>query len=226
MAYSHELQAIENDPTLNHQERRRRRAMLKKPKSTDLDRWSVWGGQQLVFDRMLGLDPVDLAVAKLASFDPSSVSQYPVFKDPEHGVEPGASLCRIGFPFHAIEPTYDEATQSFQLPEGSIPMPLFANEGILARMGEMIVLDEKTGDRVNTEFPLKLIETTSPGIRGQSGGPIFDTEGRVWGIQSHTVSYELDFDTKDRQYLNVGVGVHVATILGFLDKQGIKYAKA
>jgi S1-C subfamily serine protease len=68
-----------------------------------------------------------------------------------------------------------------------------------------------------------MIETSSPGIRGQSGGPIFDQHGAVWGIQSATTSYPMDFSTKVEQYYHVGVGVSSATIVGFLKHLGIKF---
>jgi hypothetical protein len=78
-------------------------------------------------------------------------------------------------------------------------------------------------------YPLRLFETSSPGLRGQSGGPIFDTKGVVWGIQSLTRHFPLGFEptvpgkgVKEHQFLNVGIGVHAVTIVGLLKKQGIE----
>jgi hypothetical protein len=42
-------------------------------------------------------------------------------------------------------------------------------------------------------FPLKWIETSSPGLKGQSGGPLLDERGTIWGVQSNTFSYNLGF---------------------------------
>jgi hypothetical protein len=72
-------------------------------------------------------------------------------------------------------------------------------------------------------FPLKSIETSNPGLLGQSGGPIFDQKGVIWGIQTSTVSYELDLNTAEKQYYNVGVGCHAETVIGLMEKQGVAH---
>lgn len=37
------------------------------------------------------------------------------------------------------------------------------------------------------------IETSTPRLRGQSGGPIFDVNGAIWAIQSQTHHLKLGF---------------------------------
>jgi hypothetical protein len=39
----------------------------------------------------------------------------------------------------------------------------------------------------------KFVEMSSPGLRGQSGGPRFDVNGMVWGLQSRTQHLALGF---------------------------------
>jgi hypothetical protein len=81
-------------------------------------------------------------------------------------------------------------------------------------------------------FPLLWIETSNPGLKGQSGGPIFDTDGTVWGIQSNTFPYPTGFDPEDpnakgkklHQFLNAGRGVHPVTLVEFMNAQGIKHS--
>ena len=73
-----------------------------------------------------------------------------------------------------------------------------------------------------------LFETSAPGLRGQSGGPIFDGDGRIWGIQSETTSYELGFSPEvkgepEHQFLNVGKAVDSSTVCSFLDGLGVSY---
>ncbi len=85
----------------------------------------------------------------------------------------------------------------------------------------------RSGGRTPDGAPeLSYLETSTPGLRGQSGGPIFDVEGRLCAIQVHTVHYPLGFSPvveqggrqlEEHQFLNVGVGVHADTILAFLD---------
>ena len=75
-----------------------------------------------------------------------------------------------------------------------------------------------------------LLETSSPGLRGQSGGPIFDTDGRVWALQSRTTHLPLGFspevevngkEVTEHQFLNVGWGVHSETIIDFANLHGV-----
>jgi hypothetical protein len=82
-------------------------------------------------------------------------------------------------------------------------------------------------------FPVSFVETSSPGLRGQSGGPTFDVEGNIWAIQSQTRHLPLGFSPeikdggqnhKEHQFLNVGMGTHVETLLGLFKLIGIKHS--
>ena len=165
-----------------------------------------------------GIPEIDLAVGRLQPFDAAWITRYPVFKDPARDFEPGVSLCKLGFPFHSITPIWHDDTKTFELPPGSVPLPFFPIEGILTRIVEVDIAGQKR------PYPLLLVETSTPGLRGQSGGATFDTQGTVWAIQSKTASWPLGFEglAKD-QYLNVGLGVHTATLLALLDSRGITY---
>ena len=219
------IAAVENDLTLNHKERRRKLAQIGYLKSDSVDKWSTWWGQDgitLSADPGRMLLPVDIAVGRLASFGTAQIKEFPKFKKSLTDFEQGASLCRLGFPFWDMKPVWNAANNAFNLTQ-FMPLPLFANEGVLARMSMTVLLDETTGKHVTTAYPLKNIETSNAGILGQSGGPIFDVNGTLWGIQTSTVSYELDLNTEGKQYYNVGVGCHAETIIGFLTEQKIKY---
>ncbi len=81
---------------------------------------------------------------------------------------------------------------------------------------------------------MKFVETSSPGLRGQSGGPIFDVNGHICALQSRTVHHQLGFspvvkvghrEVNEHQFLNVGIGTHVEEITAFLDKHKISYNK-
>jgi hypothetical protein len=104
---------------------------------------------------------------------------------------PGVSLARLGYPFQPVNPTWDDTQNRFKLPLTTLP-PVFLNEGVLSRM-----IDLQFPNEPPSPFPLRWIETSSPGLKGQSGGPIFDVEGTVWGIQSNTLPYPLGFDPDD-----------------------------
>jgi hypothetical protein len=169
------------------------------------------------------LDSADLAVGRLDPFDPAWVTCYPQFKDPTKDFMPGASLCKLGFPFPVLHPTYNEA-KGFVIPPEEMRIPRFPIEGIFTRT---IV---RSG--VSSAYPIMFVETSSPGLRGQSGGPIFDVSGTVWAIQSQTRSLALGFTpeirhagqaVKEHPFLNVGIGVHVETVLGLFNSLGIKH---
>jgi hypothetical protein len=209
--------------------RKERRAQKKRggvgPRPDAIDTWSAWWANDVysIEDGSIRInEPTDLAVLRLRGYDPKYVTAYPIFKDPDKDFESGTSLCRYGFPFVSIQPTYDDAQKKFILGSMSAP-PIFPNEGILGRIAEIIPVDPTGNPRPPPPYPLKMIEMTSPGIRGQSGGPIFDSKGTIWAIQSSTRHYPLDFETKVEQFYHVGVGIHTATITGLLKEQNIKH---
>lgn len=220
------IEAISNDPSLDRKQRRRLLAQAGHVASDAVDRWSVWWGQdnaRLETGSDLGIEPVDIIVARLSSFNTANIAHYPVFKKSAQEFEQGASLCRMGFPLWDVKPEWNAAANAFNLMQ-NFPIPLFANEGILSRMSQTFMIDPAGKPAPNAPtFPLKSIETSNPGLLGQSGGPIFDQKGVVWGIQTSTVSYELDLNTAEKQYYNVGVGCHAETVIGLLDKQGIAH---
>ena len=166
-------------------------------------------------------EAVDIGVGRLEPFDPSlyPISEYPVFKNPDKNFEPGVSLCKLGFPLNQVTPTWDEQADGFRLPPGTLPMPRFPIEGIFTRTAEIVI---QGGPQL--PYPIRYVETSTPGLRGQSGGPTFDIDGNIWAIQAKTIHRDLGFDIKgQKQYMNLGLGVHPKTIFGFLDQVGVKY---
>ena len=219
-----QIRDINADATLDQNERRRRLRAISRPVRQDTDRTSSWFGKdRVLLVEAYSLNGADLGVGRLAPFDPAWVQHYPEFKSPDKNFEPGASLCCMGFPFHNFAPIWDPTNLTFSLPPEATPLPLFPIEGIFTRTAEIKIVAGPGLPPIPTPFPMRMVETSSPGIRGQSGGPIFDTEGRIWGIQSSTTHYPLDFGTNEKQYLNVGLGIHPDTIFGFLDDRRVKY---
>ena len=81
--------------------------------------------------------------------------------------------------------------------------------------------------------PSAFIETSTPSLIGQMGGPVFDADAVVWGVQSHTMHHALGFRPPvpgstaaevAHQFLNTGLAVHTTVIRRFLDAEGIAYA--
>lgn len=166
---------------------------------------------------------LDLAVIRLKNFRKEYVSEYPTFKDPSK-LRIGSSLCRLGFPFVKAVTTFDDERKMFRINDGILPIPYFPNDGICTRIMSLGKTKDVDG------FEKRYVETSTPGLRGQSGGPIFDREGRIVGIQSHTAHMRLGFNTNfsngepmPEQVMNLGVGVHIRTVMDVLDKKGVKY---
>lgn len=186
---------------------------------------SMWWGWDGVFVEEVRINrQVDLAVAKLKGFSPSMVREYPVLRDPET-LRPGTSLCRMGFPFVNINATFDESSGSFRIPSIPARETVFPNDGIHTRT----ISNGKTADG---KYDCLYVETSTPGLKGQSGGPIFDTEGRLYAIQVQTRHIPMDLHPTavydgttmvENQFMNVGMGVHIATVRKMLDDCGAEY---
>ena len=218
-AWESSRDALKADTSISAKERGRRFAALGTPKPQMVRRAAIRWGHNASTLR-------DIAVGKLDPFDPSWVTQYPIFKDPTKSFQAGASLCKLGFPFMEIKPTFDEAAGTFDIPPGERMLTFFPIDGIFTR--ELVVAPQSA----TQPYPLKFVETSTPGLKGQSGGPTFDTKGSIWAIQARTAHHPLDFSPeikdggkvqKEHQFLNVGWGVHVETVLGLLQQVGVKH---
>jgi hypothetical protein len=167
----------------------------------------------------------DIAAVKFDAFDAGVFSAFPVLRDDDaEPIECGMSVCRLGYPFHYIDAGFDDDRRQFQLPGSAFPVPAFALDGIVARFSQMTSEDGSASGL--------FIETSTPGLRGQSGGPLLDVAGRVCGIQSHTSHLDLGFDAHysaddevvtERQFLNVGAATHVSEIRSLLGEAGVRY---
>lgn len=216
---------IENDGTVPIKLKKKRLHALGKPDPAWVRDFSFWWATDgVTVQDVTILQSADIALARLHPFDKSAVTTFPVFKDPSKTIASGTSLCRLGFPFHSIQPSYDDVKRAFVLPPGTFPMVFFPNEGILTR--QIIV-------NASAAVFEGYLETSSPGLMGQSGGPVFDTRGTVWGIQSHTSHLPLGFSPpvpggkageKEHQFLNVGRAVHPSTVVGLLTMAKVKFS--
>jgi len=221
--YEQQIKKIRDDKKL---EIKQRKKMLKKVKPnpkwiTNLSYW--WGKDGVQIKNVKILAKSDIAIGRLEPYDPNMVKTYPVIKNPNVNMNPGTSLCRIGYPFYEMKATYNSQSDRFNIPKNMFPIPRFPIEGIYTRN----ILGGK-----DSKYDVKFLETSSPGLKGQSGGPIFDAKGTVWAIQSRTAHLPLGFSPKVRkgekeieenQFLNVGLGVHPEVITAFLTDNGINF---
>jgi hypothetical protein len=231
VAYLSMLSQIRGDATVSEAEKKRRQKKLHRPANDAVANWSVWwsfDGVQAV--EITGIPDADLMLGRLTPFDPALIRSYPTFRDVSTPLRPATSLCRLGFPFPSVAVTFDSTKQQFAFAQGST-LAMFPIDGIFTR--QVMVSQNPAG------YQNAFIETSSPGLRGQSGGPIFDVNATVWGIQSQTKHLSLGFDpvapvpagskvpgSKEHQFLNVGWGTHPATIAGLLKEKGVAHSLA
>jgi Trypsin-like peptidase domain len=168
---------------------------------------------------------LDLAIIKFEGFEKIAYSSHAVFPTDSQEINTGKFLCRLGYPFPEFNNfrinEYDnlEWTQS-----GNQITPVFPIEGMITRF--VVEKNEVTH-----------IELSTPGLRGQSGGPLFDAEGIVYGMQSHTMHLHLGFDMKEHEvntkfgqekvsnypFLHVGRCIHAIQIKKFLHENDVEY---
>lgn len=224
-AHKKQLEEIEQDQSLTEKQRNKKLRRIKPNPRWITNHSFWWGWDGVSIKDVRALHEGDIVIGRLEPFKQTMVKAYPTIKDPSKDLNPGTSLCKLGYPFHQLKASFDETKDVFTLAPGVVPLPLFPIEGIYTR--NAVVGRSKDG-----KYEIKLLETSSPGLRGQSGGPIFDTNGTVWAIQNRTTHFPLGFSPKvkkngkeveENQFLNVGLGVHPELIVAFLRENGISF---
>lgn len=227
--------SIRGDTTLHEKERRKQLQSLGKLKGEDTAHASAWlGGVGTGLANINRIEAVDLGVAQLTGFDPTKIADYPKFKSAGPEFLPGTSLCKLGFPFYEGVPSWDATTKSFSFPPGALDACCFPMDGIFTRTLEVQPVDP-AGNPIPNPFPLEFLETSTPGLKGQSGGPIFDVHGHVWALQCRTSHMALGFSpiveingvkTVEHQFINLGSGPSSRTLMGALSNLGVKFRVA
>lgn len=168
---------------------------------------------------------LDVALIKFDKFTALGVSSFATFSGAGHELKQGKFLCRLGFPFPEFTNfEYDSKGDQIRWTETGRPdTPRFPIEGMVTR--------HLAGPAGIFGF-----ELSTPGLRGQSGGPAFDSEGRVWGMQAATNHLDLDFDVdvdvlrngrkrrvKDSAFLHVGQCINVDVLKQFMRDNGVAF---
>ncbi len=171
---------------------------------------------------------LDVALLKFSNYTRLGPSSFPVFAQQGDDLKQGKFLCRLGFPFPEFTNFEYDATndQIRWTTTGRSATPRFPIEGMVTR--HLVGPDGVIG-----------FELSTPGLRGQSGGPAFDRDGRVWGMQAATNHLDLDFDVdvdvlrngqkrhvKDSAFLHVGHCIHVDVLKRFMRDNGVGFQEA
>ncbi len=167
----------------------------------------------------------DVALLRFVGFTSLLCDSFPVFANAGNNLKPGMFLCRLGYPFAEFSDfTYDKQLgHTTWTDDGVHYSPWFPIEGMVTRL-------------VADNGAIGGFEMSTPGLRGQSGGPVFDADGRIWGMQSATWHLDLDFDVNmdvlrngtkqhvsESALLHVGRCVHVNILKEFMKQHGVEF---
>ncbi|MBI5506616.1 MAG: trypsin-like peptidase domain-containing protein [Deltaproteobacteria bacterium] len=169
---------------------------------------------------------LDMALVKFHGFTRLLCTAFPVFASDGTQLKQGRFLCRLGYPFPEFN-NYEHDPVSDRIrwtATGRQATPRFPIEGMVTRQ------------LLNGAGAIVGFELSTPGLRGQSGGPAFDSEGRVWGLQAATAHLDLDFDVdaevqrgRNRKritansFLHVGHCLEVEVIKRFMREKGVSF---
>lgn len=169
----------------------------------------------------------DIAIIHFIGYTNINYAGHAVFAKDGSTARPGDMLCRLGFPFPEFSDfKYDLVNDEIEWdPSGNAATPRFPIEGMFTR---------HLGDASGSIYG---IEMSTPGLKGQSGGPLFNSAGIVYGMQSMTHHLHLGFDMinekmmingkqepiNNQPFLHVGQCIHVDVIKAFLDEQKVTY---
>ncbi|HMG67624.1 MAG TPA: trypsin-like peptidase domain-containing protein [Chitinophagaceae bacterium] len=168
----------------------------------------------------------DLAILKLKGFTNKLYHGHAAFAKTSDELQPGLSLCRLGYPFPEFSNfLYLDEEEKIAWSTAPTRVVRFPIDGMVTR------------HLASPDGKISGVEISTPGLRGQSGGPLFDQEGLVYGMQSLTNHLHLGFDMKNQEinsagkkvkvtnqpFLHVGHCVHVDVIKEFLKVNEVNY---
>lgn len=135
---------------------------------------------------------------------------------------PGMSICKLGYAFNNPEPfTYDKKAKKVIInSKEAFEMPIFPYDGMITRTINFNI--------DNVIIKNAAFETSTAGLRGQSGGPIFDKDGLIYGIQTMNMTMPLNYsyineENIHEQFINFGVGISSVKIIEFFKENKINY---
>lgn len=183
-------------------------------------------------DKMSGITlhvhaTLDLAIIKFNDFGKIHYTDCARFLKDDQQIKQGKFLCRLGFPFPEFNNfLFNQETDDIEWTTSGINVsPQFPIEGMVTRF----LQDQQLG--------IFGIEMSTPGLRGQSGGPLFDTNGIVYGMQFSTKHLHLGFDLIDKEimvnngikkvsdysFIHLGQCIHVNSIKSFLREHKVAF---
>lgn len=169
----------------------------------------------------------DLALIKFNGYSALGYIGHAIFLKDDAKIQQGRYLCRLGYPFPEFTNyAYNQLNDDIEWTQGGQSgTPRFPIDGIITRY------------MLGQGGEIAGIEMSTPGLKGQSGGPLFAPDGKVYGMQSMTHHLHLGFDIKEKEildggkkkkvsnhpFLHLGSCIHVNVIKSFLRNNEIKF---
>lgn len=168
---------------------------------------------------------LDLAIIRFHGYNQILYKNYAVFEKNPQNIRQGDFLCRLGFPFPEFTNyEYNATKDEIHWTNAKAITPRFPMEGMVTRF-------------LADQHQMYGIELSTPGLRGQSGGPLFNAEGKVCGMQFSTKHMHLGFDIvnkemfinnslqriSDYSFMHLGQCIHVDSIKAFLTQHGVEF---
>ena len=149
---------------------------------------------------------IDLGIGQISGYSAGKNQVYAVLR--VKPVMQGELLCRIGYP-SLDNPRIHYGLEGFEFEDVSQAVT-FANEAFVSRL-----ISHELG---------KWIETSSPALMGQSGGPLVDPSGYVCGIQTkNKICPQESAEKVQTPSLHTGIAVDIETVRDFLNQHEIAY---
>jgi hypothetical protein len=170
---------------------------------------------------------LDVALLKFRNYEKLLCDKFPTFARNGDQLKPGEMICRLGYPFPEFTNfEYDSGADQIRWTKtGRDHTPRFPMDGMVTR--RLVREDRVVG-----------FELSTPGLKGQSGGPAFDVDARIWGMQCATSHLDLNFDVKmdvlrsgqklpvkDYAFLHVGHCIHVDVLKDFMRQHKVAFGE-
>lgn len=75
----------------------------------------------------------DVALLRLTNIDTFGIAEFPRFASTKRPLKAAMTMCRLGFPFAAINAHFNEQKNDFEVPPIS-SLPLFPNDAFLLEL--------------------------------------------------------------------------------------------
>ena len=132
-------------------------------------------GERIIhrINQFMILKKMIFSIGKIENYNPAFVTHYPTLINPEK-LKIGTSLCKLGYPFYDVKASFNESNNSFCIRSVNLSHSAFPD-------WRNFYTNIHAGKSADGKYDVQFIETSSPGLRGQSGGPIFDVDGEYLG---------------------------------------------